>query len=478
MEYFAGNSRDGASKLRKHRQLWFVPVVNPDGYQYTFDTRAPVAQEPARQRRRRPDHQPRRRRPQPQLPRALGLRRRGLRARDLLRDLPRAPSRPPSPRPRPTSRFVEDRPGDGALLPLLRAAAALPGGLAGPDARARDLPIYLALTGNDANPAVEGFDPDVVGRALHDQRRVHRLGARRGGRARLDARARGGLRGLRLRLPRRRGAGPARVRDQPAVRARPGALGGRSGAAEVAPRQHDRAVLPRAGRASTRPSPTTRSPTSASSSSYGDPQPVEVLARNELRKRQASSTGSTAARRRRARHRRLGRRRDLRRGLRHLLRRSAAAWSPAPSRATRSRSGSPARRRRRRRRARARASGGEFKRVRSDVVHLRGRLRVRRRRRWSSRPRTTPGSAPTQATSAPNYLDYYTDALSANGIAPRRLRRRRRRAARRPTRSACSATTTRSSGTRATTSSPASRGWSRAPRRGSPTTRCSRCART
>ena len=51
--------------------------------------RAPLAQEPARQRRRRPDHQPRRRRHQPQLPRALALRRRGVEHRDLLRDLPR-----------------------------------------------------------------------------------------------------------------------------------------------------------------------------------------------------------------------------------------------------------------------------------------------------------------------------------------------------------------------------------------------------
>ena len=60
-------------KLLKRTELWFVIVANPDGYQYTFDTRAPVAQEPARQQRRRADHRRRRRRSQPQLRLALGL---------------------------------------------------------------------------------------------------------------------------------------------------------------------------------------------------------------------------------------------------------------------------------------------------------------------------------------------------------------------------------------------------------------------
>jgi hypothetical protein len=53
-----------------------------------------------------------------------------------------------------------------------------------------------------------------------------------------------------------------------------------------------------------------------------------------------------------------------------------------------------------------------------------------------------------------------------------------RMAARRPARSACSATMTRSSGTRATTSSRATRGWRPGRRRASRTTRCSSCAST
>ena len=52
--------------------------------------RAPVAQEPARQRRRRPDHGRRRRRPQPQLPQPLELRQGGLVVDPLERHLPRA----------------------------------------------------------------------------------------------------------------------------------------------------------------------------------------------------------------------------------------------------------------------------------------------------------------------------------------------------------------------------------------------------
>ena len=83
------------------RELWFVLSANPDGYQYTFDHRAAVAQEPARQRRRRPDHRRRRRRPEPQLQRALGLRRRGLVDRTRSRrHVPRPERRRPSPRRR------------------------------------------------------------------------------------------------------------------------------------------------------------------------------------------------------------------------------------------------------------------------------------------------------------------------------------------------------------------------------------------
>ena len=70
------------------------------------------------------------------------------------------------------------------------------------------------------------------------------------------------------------------------------------------------------------------------------------------------------------------------------------------------------------------------------------------------------GASPVQ-TPGPHYLQYYLDALAANGIARRRLRRRRARPHRAGRSSACSATTTASSGTRATTPSPAQPGGAR-----------------
>ena len=45
---------DRITDLVDDTELWFVPVANPDGYDYTFtDGPAALAQEPPRQRRRR-----------------------------------------------------------------------------------------------------------------------------------------------------------------------------------------------------------------------------------------------------------------------------------------------------------------------------------------------------------------------------------------------------------------------------------------
>ena len=72
------------------RELWFLPVANVGRVRLHLHRGEPaVAQEPARQRRRRADHVPRRRRPQPQLRHQLGLRQRGLVARPGERHLPR-----------------------------------------------------------------------------------------------------------------------------------------------------------------------------------------------------------------------------------------------------------------------------------------------------------------------------------------------------------------------------------------------------
>ena len=56
------NDKEIRRSARRRTELWFVIVANPDGYQYTFDARPAVAQEPARQQRQRADHRRRRRR--------------------------------------------------------------------------------------------------------------------------------------------------------------------------------------------------------------------------------------------------------------------------------------------------------------------------------------------------------------------------------------------------------------------------------
>ena len=87
---YDANDKD-VTKLLETTQLWFVPVMNPDGYQYTFqspDTR--LWRKNLRDNNGNGhDRGRRRRRPEPQLPGALELRRRGLVERPVERDLPR-----------------------------------------------------------------------------------------------------------------------------------------------------------------------------------------------------------------------------------------------------------------------------------------------------------------------------------------------------------------------------------------------------
>ena len=91
------------------------------------------------------------------------------------------------------------------------------------DTETADNPIYEALAGTDAQPAVPGFRPRPRRRALHHQRR-HQPTTRTASTAPCRwtprARTRAPMRRLsRLRLPRRRGAGAGGVREEPAVRA-------------------------------------------------------------------------------------------------------------------------------------------------------------------------------------------------------------------------------------------------------------------
>ena len=92
--------RQGVKRLLQDPRAVVRPGRQPRRLPVHVRRRAAVAQEPARQQRGRRDHARRRRRPQPQLPRALELRRRGLEDGHVGR-------RPTAARPPPRSR----RPG-------------------------------------------------------------------------------------------------------------------------------------------------------------------------------------------------------------------------------------------------------------------------------------------------------------------------------------------------------------------------------
>ena len=106
LHYFVDNYGKNAdvTNLVNTRELWFMPVANPDGYQYTFDHERLW-------RKNLHDNDgdgqitaDRRRRPEPQLRRRLGLRQRGLVDAVLEPTTTAAPAPPPSPRRRRTRR--------------------------------------------------------------------------------------------------------------------------------------------------------------------------------------------------------------------------------------------------------------------------------------------------------------------------------------------------------------------------------------
>ena len=159
MEYFADDSPE-ARQLRKTRQLWFIPVVNPDGYQYTFD------HERLWRRNLRENNN------DGQITNLDGV--------DINRNYPehwkyddegsnteissdtyRGSGPASEPETQASIDFVEKI--DPVLADSYHSYGPL---LLYPEGwqvqtPARDLPVYIALSGNDANPAVEGTDPDV-----------------------------------------------------------------------------------------------------------------------------------------------------------------------------------------------------------------------------------------------------------------------------------------------------------------------------
>ena len=320
-----------------------------------------------------------------------------------------------------------------------------------------DDPLFVEYTGNDAHPAVEGFDPGVGRRPLHDQRHDGRLRVLEDGRAELDARAERGLHRLRLRLPGRRGARPGGVREEPAVRA----CGSR------------RSTLDPANPVGATMKPFYLEMASLDPEkygnplvnfkfnvSYGDPQPVQVIAKRSLGAVVAQVPGQ---RRRRQDGGDLGGlgRRAVRLARRRLLPPVRGNVTGTSRRATRSRSGSRTRTTRPRRASRSPTAPGP--RPDAGCSSSRPRTTAASRRRTSSGARCTSS---TTSTRSPPTASRPTSTTST------------RTAGRLRARSASSATTTPSSGTPATTSSRASRGWCRARRRGLRTTRCWPCAST
>ena len=139
------------------------PVANPDGYDFTFTDGQRLWRKNLRDNNGDgADHRRRRRRPQPQLPDTLGLRQRGLVARPVERDLPR---------PAPGLRA-----GDAGARRAVRERIALRSS-SSTTTRPRscccygigwqvatptpDDVIYEAMVGDDANPAIPGYDPDI-----------------------------------------------------------------------------------------------------------------------------------------------------------------------------------------------------------------------------------------------------------------------------------------------------------------------------
>ncbi len=196
---------------------------------------------------------------------------------------------------------------------------------------------------------------------------------------------------LRLRLPRRRGAGPGGVRAQPAVRRVRRRLGGRPRRPEDGHRDQDQAVLRRErGRLQARPARRT------------------AQLRQVLRRPAAGGRARQAQPGRRhveVPHQRRARAVEAHRGVegRRALRHDVDALPPGPrrrhrhrSRATRSRCGS---------RAAARAEAIFTYKAVSETGH---RVLVVAAEDYT-------GASPAQ-TPGPHYVDYYTDALAANGL--------------------------------------------------------------
>ena len=312
------------TKLVNTTELWFVPVANPDGYDFTFEPTASgcgartCATTTATARSRRGDGVDLNR----NYAYKWGYDNEGS-SPDPASETYRGPAPDSEPETQGARQPVQARRRHRVLrqLPLGRRAAALRRRLAGRDARRRTTCIYEAMAGDDANPAVPGYDPDISAElyTTNGETDSHMQETLR------HARLHAGDVDLR---DARRDSTPTTQwdaddcgsvfnfpDDEALIQAEfekniPFALA----VAESAKDPDDPVSVGRPRRRRT-------SSVDSFDVSYGDPQTVAVTAKRALKRPRSSTTGSTAARPRRRHVHGVEGRRALRRRERPLLRR-------------------------------------------------------------------------------------------------------------------------------------------------------------
>ena len=458
MHYFGDNwPRDREVRdLLRTRSLWFLPVVNPDGYQYTFDH-----ERLWRKNLRDVDGDG-------EIAAGDGV--------DLNRNYPERWNYDDegSSTQSSSDTYRGAEPGsepetqaDMALVDEIDPAFAVSYHSYGPlllypqgwqvQTPTPDDPIYIALSGTDDAPAVEGFDPDVAAELYTTNGEFTDWAHRAEDSLAWTPELEEGCEGCGFVFP----DDEALVQEQ-FEKNLPFALDLARSADDPADPESHLGNETKSFYLETVSADPTRANNPLSDFrfkySYGDPQPVEVIAKRSLGRvtlRYRINGGPHPQRR----HIRVGRRRDLRRRLRHLL--------PPPPR--------PGDRHQPRRRGRGLVRGAPRA---LRVVHLHGRLGVRRRhadRRRRGLHRDLQRSAVRRRAGLPAELP---GRPGGERDLIRGLRRRRAGAhGAGPSRRA-GALRQRRLVHGATTSSPAIRAWSPGPRHASPTTRCWRCART
>ena len=197
-----------------------------------------VAQEPARQQRRRRDRCRRRGRPEPQLLRPLGLRRRGQLVGPRFRDLPWTVAGVGAGDHGHGGPLRGDPPGLPEERPHGGGAAALPAGVPAGHADSRPRDLHRAR-GRPVQAGHPGLPARAVGRPLHHQWRLHRLGLQLAEDTVVHAgrHLRRGSRRDRVRVPRLAPSGGSGVPAPPALRPRSRSLEPAPRRADLAPRQ-------------------------------------------------------------------------------------------------------------------------------------------------------------------------------------------------------------------------------------------------